>query len=158
MDEAVGAETEAADAYRIRRIVTPTWGNRSDSCHLWLHKPPSIAYRSRKRATLVPISKMSDKTGTGALAASCWRHQQLREPRGVKEHARTKCGTPSQTPTKPNRSYGREGDESLSRVRRAAGSSYFSQNSRHAGERSEMKSHQALKPKSEDLADPFREK
>jgi len=69
-----------------------------------------------------PISKMSDKTGTGALAASCWRHQQLREPRGVKEHARTKCGTPSQTRTKPNRPYGREGDESLSRVRRAAGS------------------------------------
>jgi len=116
MDEAVGAETEAADVYRIRRIVTPTC-----SCHLWQRKPPSIAYRSRKRATLVPISKRSDKTGTGALAASCWRHQKLREPRGGKEHARTKGGTPSQTLTEPNRSYGREGDESLSRVGRAAG-------------------------------------
>ena len=47
--------------------------------------------------------------------------KKLREPRGGKEHARTKGGTPSQTLTEPNRSYGREGDESLSRVGRAAG-------------------------------------
>jgi hypothetical protein len=100
VDEAAGAETEAAGVYRIRRIVTPTLGELFLILVLPIYggvKPPSIAYRSRKRATLVPISRISERTGTGANAASSWRHQLLREPRGGKGHASTNGGTPIYT-------------------------------------------------------------
>lgn len=92
-------KTEAAGVYRIRRIVTPTLGE----LFLILVLPSMAAlnpiYRPdhENEPPSSPFPKISERTGTGALAVSSWRHQQLREPRGGKEHARTNGGTPIYT-------------------------------------------------------------